>query len=1070
MTSTLLTKTFSSSSPRNLPEISALPNLLKRGFSPTLDTFNQFLEFLSQNRRFESVLHLFSQMKSNKISGNTLTHSIVVQALVGDRRFEEAELFVIQLGKNGFLTRNGIWDSLIQGLCIAGNDPEKAFSLLRDCLRNRGIFPSFSTFSSLIHSFSSHGEMDRAIEALEMMTDQKFGYPVDNFICCSVITGFCRIRKPELALKFYEKVEKIGSFQPNVVTYTALVSALCIEGRLEEVSDLVCRMEKEGVVLDAVFYSSWICGYFSEGILQEAFQKHKSMVESGIKPDVVSYTILIDGFSKEGNVEKAVGFLNEMKKVGVKPNLVTYTAVIRGFCQKGKLDEAVSLFRKLEALGIVADEVTYSTLIDELCRKADFDQVFCLLDEMEKKGISTGIVTYNTVINGLSKVGKTCEADEISKSISGDNFTYTTLLHGYIEEKNVEGILKTKRRLEEEGVHMDGIMCNVLIKAFFMTGLVEDAYMIFKEMPEMGLHADSVTYYTMINGYCKVGRFNEALELFDTYRASVVPDVVCYNFIIRRLCENGMLDMAIEVFTDFIEKGLPPSKATYMMVIRSVFKQGHGRGVLNFLLGIMKLEPDIYSDICSDAVHFLCKRGCAESAFDVYMVLKSKNCGMTSDCYYSILKGLITKGNNELQPVMMNAYLKDYGFSDSRFCKILVLYLCKKDVVLGLHFLDKMKKKHLCAIDPFPVVEMLVELGRIIDAYKLILEVGDQTLLNVVAYSIVIDGLSKSGHLNKALVLCDTMKKKGIAPNIVTYNSVIYGLCRQGCLIQALRLFDSLEKVNLVPTDITYGTLICALSKEGFLLDAKQLLDRMVLNGLIPNTRVYNSLIDGYCKFGSMEEALELLLDLEKSCHRPDAFTVSAVINGCCRKGDMEGALGFYLDYKRKGVLPDFIGFVYLLKGLFAKGRMEEARNILREMLQIQSVVKLIDRAAAEIETESIENILVFLCEQGSIQEAINVLKEVGSLVYPFGRRYGATHGSQKLEKLHKEGLCSTDLDLEFFEVGKGDGLELSSQTYADTAHRGTRVLKEILDCMNPQTLDSSTGGGGSGEKMSKQE
>ncbi|XP_043714385.1 pentatricopeptide repeat-containing protein At5g57250, mitochondrial [Telopea speciosissima] len=1032
-TSTILAKNFSSSSPRNLPEIPTLQNLLKRGFSPTLESFNQFLEFLSENQRFKSVLHLFSQMKLNKISGNSGTHSIVVRALLEDRRFEEAEIFVIQLGKEGFHSRNGIWDSLIQSLCVAGKNPEKAFALLRDCLRNHGSLPTFSTFSSLIHSFSSLGKMDRAIEVLEMMTDEKIGHPVDNSICSSIISGFCRIGNPELALKFYEKVEKIETFRPNVVTYTALVSSLCIEGRVKEVSDLVCRMEKEGIVLDAVFYSSWICGFFSEGVLQEAFQKHKLMVESGIKPDIVSYTILIDGFSKEGNVEKAVGFLNEMKKVGVEPNLVTYTAVVRGFCQKGKLDEAVSVFRKLEELGIVADEVMYSTLIDAFCRKADFDQVFSLLDEMEKKGIITGIVTYNTVINGLSKVGRTCEADEISKCISGDNFTYSTLLHGYIEEKNVEGVLKTKMRLEEAGVKMDGVMCNVLIKALFMTGLVEDAYMIFKEMLEMGWHADSVTYYTMIDGYCKVGRINEALEIFDAYRTSLFPDVVCYNCIIRGLCENGMLDMAIEVFTELIEKGLPPSKATYMMVIRSLFKQGNGQGVLNFLYGIQKLEPEIYGDVCSDAVHFLCKRGCAESAFDVYMMLKSKNFGVTSICYYSILKGLITKGNNWLQPVMMNAYLKDYGWSEFRFCKILVRYLCKKDVILALRFLDTMKKKDMCVLDPFPVVETLVEQGRITDAYKLILEVGDQTLLNVVAYSIVIDGLCKSGYLNRALDLCDTMKKKGIAPNIVTYNSVIYGLCQQGCLIEALRLFDSLEKVNLVPTDITYGTLISALSKEGFLLDAKQLLERMVLNGFIPNTRVYNSLIDGYCKLGSMEKALELLLDLEKSCHQPDAFTVSAVINGCCCKGDMEGALGFYLDYKRKGVLPDFIGFIYLLKGLLAKGRMEEARNILREMLQVQSVVELIDRAAAEIETESIGNILVFLCEQGSIREAISVLNEVGSLVYPFGRRSGAIGGSQKLEKPHKDlfdnvvaesltSLCTTDLDLELLE-GKGNGV-----------------------------------------------
>ncbi|KAF5176001.1 Pentatricopeptide repeat-containing protein [Thalictrum thalictroides] len=931
-------------------------------------------------------------MNTNNIRGNSETRSIVAGIFIKANRFQEAEKFMNQMLKDGEFFQKGIWDSLIQGICSAGESPEKAFSVLQDCLKFRGIIsPSHYSFSLLIHCFSSLGNMGRAIEVLELMTGENFRYPFDNFVCSSVISGFCKIGKPELALGFYDNVEKSRALlSPNVVTYTAIVSALCKEGRVKEVCDLVYKMENEGVVLDAVFYSSWICGYFQRGILEEAFKKHREMLEKGIKPDTVSYTILIDGFSKEGNVEKAVGFLNEMKKDGLQPNLVTYTAIMRGFCKRRKLEEAFCIFKRVKELGITMDEITYSTLIDGFCRVGDIDRVFLLLGEMEKKGVSIGIITYNTVINGLCKFGRTTEADEISNSILGDNFTFSTLLHGYAQENNALGILETKRRVEEAGIHMDVIMCNVLIKASFMMGAFEDASVIFDGMSEMGIAADSGTYCTMIDGYCRTGRIDEALEIFDAFREKFsIANVGSYSYIIHALCENGMVDMAIDVFIEIIEKALVPERTAYTVLLRSIFNERTEEGILEFVLKFEELEQHIFHFIGTEAICFLCKKGCLKSAFDLYMLMRTKGLGVTRKCYYLILEGHIEKGNKYILPIMLNAYMKEYGLSESRMGNILLSYLCEKDVNKAIHLFDKMKETLFCYKIPIAAVEALTKQGRAIDAQRIILKGrGTSTSSDVVAYSIVVNGLCKEGHIHKALDLCVTMRNKGIAPNIVTYNSVMNGLCQQGFLVEALRLFDSLDKIGLTPSHITYGTLISALSKEGYLQDAKHLFEKMVLKGFTPHTHMYNSMIHGYCKLGLLDEALELLLSLEKRCYTPDAFTVSAVINGICWKGDMEGALTFYFDYKRKGILPDFFGFVYLIKGLCVKGRMEEARSIFTEMLQIQSIVELINKFGNEIAAESLASILVSLCEQGNIEQATSVLDEVVSGALSSRKRY----------------------------------------------------------------------------------
>jgi leucine-rich PPR motif-containing protein len=651
-----------------------------------------------------------------------------------------------------------MWDSLIQDLCIKQNNPENALLVLRFCLRSNGILCSSFTFCSLIHRFSSQGSMGKAVEVLELMTDEKVRYPFNNFVCSSVISGFCKIGKPELAVGFFENAMSSGALRPNVVTYTALVSALGKLGRVNEVDDLVCKMEKEGLPFDVVFYSSWICGYIAEGVLVEVLGKKKQMLERGINPDSTSYTILIDGFSKLGGVEKAVGFLNKMTKDGIKPNLVTYTAIILGFCKKGKMAEALAM---VEDLVIEVDEFMYATLINGFCKRGDFDRVFHLLDEMEKRGINPSIVTYNTVINGLCKFGRTSEADEVSKGIAGDVITYSTLLHGYIEEENITGTLETKRRLEEAGVCMDVVMCNILIKALFMVGAFEDAYVIYKGMPEMDLVANFVTYSTMIDGHCKVGRIGEALEIFDEFRRTSISSVACYNCILNGLCKNGMVDMATEVFIELNEKGLALHVNTYMMLIKAIFKAEGADGVFSAVCRLQNLRPEIYGTICNDAIFFLCKRGFPETASEVYIAMRMKESTVTSKSYYSILKELVSGRKVWLSRPIMTTFLKEYGLVEPRVYRILAYYLCLTDANRAIWFLNRIKEKFSAVTFPVSVFKALVKDGRVLDAYKLVVEAENHLpIMDVVDYTIIVDGLCKGGYVNKALDLCALVKKK----------------------------------------------------------------------------------------------------------------------------------------------------------------------------------------------------------------------------------------------------------------------------------------------------------------------
>ncbi|KAK1413324.1 hypothetical protein QVD17_35096 [Tagetes erecta] len=980
----LTSKPASSSSSQRNP--GSLATFFKTGFNPTVKDYTSFLLGLFNLHKFRFITHFKSQLKSNQIDTDHISNSIFI---VSQHIYDKAVGLEIEQTQTV-----GIMDALIHRFCVNEKDPERGFFVLQHYMKINGILPSSLTFCTLITSFSQQGKMDRVMEVMEMMSDGKYKYPFG-----------ISIEKPELAVWFYENVADLDM---NLVAYTCLLTAYCRLKRFEKVSDLVCKIEKDGLAFDVVFYGCLVHEYFKVGIVSSALQKHKQMVEKKIEPDTISYTILINGFSKEGFVEKAVGFLHKMRKEEIKPNLITYTTIMLGFCKKGKLEEALNVFKVVENLGMEVDEFVYATLIDGYCRIYDFDNVFRLLDEMNKKGVHPSVVTYNTIINGLCKSGRTSEACEISRNISGDAITYSTLLQGYINEKDSTGLLETKKRLEEAGIQMDVIMCNVLIKALFLVGSFEDVYVIYKGMPKSGLVPNHVTFCTLIDGYCKFGRIEDALEVFDEFRMTSIDSAACYNSIINGLCKRSMIDIAIQVFVELNERGMSIDLGICRILLESILRTMGPQGILDFISKVENLGHDVFHTICNDALCYLCDESFSEFAINLYTFMRKNGFVLTMMSYNSLLELLLKDQKTCFNKISVCDFVKEIGIFEPKVSKIILNHLCLKDVRLAIKFLVSRTAKTQNLTLPVLFLEKLIKKGRIHDAFKLLMGSKERLpAMDVVDYTVLVNGLCKEGHIGKALEVCTLAKSNGITLNIVTYNTIIHGLCHQGCFVEAFRLFDSLEKINVIPSEITYSILIDSLSKEGYLLDAKIFFERMVLKNLKPNIRIYNSLINGYSKLGSLPEVLKIVDDLGKKGIKPDEFTVSVVISSYCKSGNMEGALEYYFDSKTSGFSPDLLGFFYLIRGLCSKGRMEESRSILREMLQTGKIVELLKKVDTGDETESVDSFLASLCDQGNIREAIMILDEIVRMCFPGWKKDDERElcvvGSEPLSSNHED-------------------------------------------------------------------
>uniref|UniRef100_A0A0E0C0B1 Pentatricopeptide repeat-containing protein n=1 Tax=Oryza meridionalis TaxID=40149 RepID=A0A0E0C0B1_9ORYZ len=945
-----------------------LPSLVKLGRAVTPRRVDILLAALLRRRRHRLVGALASQAVANSVRPTARTHLLVASALLDSSRPRDAAARLALAGPATSSARR-LWDALLRRACAVRGDARRALEVLSAGVEECGLVFSPSTYRVALSMLCVRGDMETALKVFDVMAAA--GCQVDDHVCSVIISGFSKVGKAGDGLEFYRRVRReFNGFEPGLITLTAVVDVLGRVGRTTEAAQLVREMEGKGLVGDAVLYGSLVHGYMNSGLLMKGLREHRAMLDKGIAADVVSYTTVIDGLCREGSVEKVMGFLDEMNRRDAKLNLITYTSLIGGFCKRNRLDDAFSIVRKLEQTGVVVDEYVYSILIDNLCKEGYLDRAFSLLEEMDKKGIKIGIVTYNSVINGLCKVGHTKKAVEISEGIAADNFTYSTLLHGYIKVEDATGVMAIKGRLESSGVTIDVVTCNVLIKALFMIKKVDDACSLFLRMPEMRLRPNIVTYHTVIDMMCKLGETDRALQLFDDYKEDILfSTTIVHNCLIIALCNEGKVNMAEQIFNDLIQRNLRPDSCTYKKLIHTHFKEGGEHGVLNFILKVDELEIDLFSSLCNYASAFLSTRYCYQGALDVYKLLRMKSFTVTSKTCYRLLKCLLRNGHEQTIQPLLSQFIKIHGLDEPRMINMLSCHLSKNSMLDNGRVPVSVLRE---------AVYTLKREGRILDACNFLKEAEQNGYsVDLAMYSIVVEGLCKSGYLEKALDLCESMKEEGIQPNIVIHNSVLNGLCQQGCLTEAFRLFDYLESSEVLPTLVTYSILIAALCREGFLDDAHELFQKMSTKGIRPTTRVYNLLISGYCNCGLIEKALELISHFEEIFLLPDAFTLGAIINGHCLKGDIESALGFFSEYYHKEMVPDFVGFMSLVKGLYSKGRMEESRSILREMFQCKEVAEFINSVGDKIQAESFIGLLFSACEQGRIDEVVTILNEV---------------------------------------------------------------------------------------------
>ncbi|KAF5954970.1 hypothetical protein HYC85_007826 [Camellia sinensis] len=230
---------------------------------------------------------------------------------------------------------------------------------------------------------------------------------------------------------------------------------------------------------------------------------------------------------------------------------------------------------------------------------------------------------------------------------------------------------------------------------------------------------------------------------------------------------------------------------------------------------------------------------------------------------------------------------------------------------------------------------------------------------DVLTHNYLLNGLCKTGELEKANWLVSEMLYCGTSPNCATYNTLMKGYCLINNVDRALDVFSTMANSGVTPNRVSCNILVHALCKKGLLEDARKLLKEILdencdkgRSNLITST----ILMDGHFKNGDTRIRLYLSL-----------FIWNSIIDGYGRSGDIQNALSIRDQMVAFGVLPNVFTYNALIRAHTKRGKIVEAHSLKKEML--------VNGLSPDLVTYNL--LLGAACYVGHIQSALQLHDEI---------------------------------------------------------------------------------------------
>ncbi|KAH7446147.1 hypothetical protein KP509_01G041400 [Ceratopteris richardii] len=464
-------------------------------------SWNALLTGYAQNGHGKKALQLYTRMKSEGLSPNSITYTCILKACGSIGALDVGQEVHYEIKKEGFLQRDSMLANALIDMyakCGSLDEAQNAFEEIP--------FRNVISWTSLISGYVQHGYAEKALEIFNQMQSSRF---MPNAVTFSCILKACgTIGCLDKGQEIHAMLLRQPVFEEDFMVSTALVDMYVKCGALKRAQEIFDEIP----VWDIVTWNALIAGYVHHDLNEEALRCFDRMQQDGCLPDAATYACILKACGGAGAVRRGQNVHADIVKQAVlEEHKDINIGLVIMYTECGMLTDAQEIFDKLP----VRDVVAWSVLMAGYSQVGEDKMVLKLFAKMIESGVEPNLVTFTVVLNTCSHRGLLEEGQMYYEMISKDYGLTPTLEHHtcmvdlFCRVGDLDGAVVVIKSME---VSPNLALWHTFLGACVVWKNVKYGRWAFENAVALD-EKDGTSYVSMSNLYTAVGRLDDAMKM-----------------------------------------------------------------------------------------------------------------------------------------------------------------------------------------------------------------------------------------------------------------------------------------------------------------------------------------------------------------------------------------------------------------------------------------------------------------------------------------------------------------------------------------------------------------------------
>ena len=323
----------------------------------------------------------------------------------------------------------------------------------------------------------------------------------------------------------------------DMISWTTLMGRLVEQGCGEEALGCLEKMQKEGILLDAVTFTCGLKACVDVREIDIGRELHAEIIKEGLETNISVGNTLVDMYAKCGFIDESKDVFSELPFQDV----VSWNALMAGYVEHGLCMEVFNCLKKMQQDGILPTPVTFVCIL----RSCENPNKGCEMHAIVTKyGFESNAFVENALVDMYMKLGLFLDAFKIFNALSIQNaVAWTAVIARYADHELGEEALSSLHKMVSEGVPMDigSFVCGLNVCAAVKdldTGFNLHALSLMD-----ACETNASIECSLIKMYIKCDSFVDAVEVFA--RAPLKSNALWHSLVVSCV-EQGVGEETLE--------------------------------------------------------------------------------------------------------------------------------------------------------------------------------------------------------------------------------------------------------------------------------------------------------------------------------------------------------------------------------------------------------------------------------------------------------------------------------------------------------------------------------------------